>query len=247
MTPPERLSRRSLLLTALPACAPARADATPLHVLIDGSIEMPQVQIKGDQPVDGLQYLIAVELGRRLGRPLRFHLVPRRRVPQLLLDGQEADLICNYMPGWLPGPLQWSRPYLDDGDLLITAARRPAAARLQDLSGQPIGTVAGFQYPEVEAVLGAGFRRDDAPNLVNTLRKMAAGRVDHAIVGHLSFDYLQRRGEVPLALYPPVELTRLRTGCALSPHSSLSLARLNAALAAMQADGTLTRIVDRYR
>ena len=240
-------SRRSLLLLALAGTAPVRAQEPALVVLIDGSIEMPQARFHHGRAVDGLQYHLAMELGRRLGREVRFRLVPRRRVPALLKDGQDADLICNYMPGWLPGPLLWSRPYLDDGDLLVTAARRPAIARLADVTGQPVGTVAGFLYPEAQAALGAGFVRDDAPNLIATLHKMALGRFDHAIVGRVSFEYLLRRGEVPLKLHPPLVIARLRTACALSPHSSLPLARLDAALAAMQADGTLTRILDRFR
>ncbi len=247
MTLPRRLSRRGLLLAGLAGVCAARAEEPPLHVLVDGSLEMPQVQFKDGRPVDGLQYLLAMELGQRLGRMVRFRLVPRRRIAQLLDQGQEADLVCNYIPGWLPGPLQWSRPYLDDADMLITAARHPAPTQLQDVSGQRIGTVSGFLYPETEAALGSGFVRDDAPNVITNLRKLASGRMDHAIVGRVTFDYLQRRSEIPLGLHPPLVIARLRTACALSPRSSLPLAQLDAALAAMQADGSLTHIVERFR
>jgi polar amino acid transport system substrate-binding protein len=247
MTLPGRVSRRSLLLAGLASPCVARADEAPLHVLVDGSIEMPQAQFKDGRPVDGLQYLLALELGQRLGRAVRFRLVPRRRIAQLLDQGQEADLICNYIPGWLPGPLQWSRPYLDDADMLVTATRRPPPAQLQDVAGQRIGTVSGFLYPETETALGSGFVRDDAPNLITNLRKLASGRIDYAIVGRVTFDYLQRRGEVPLELHPPLVIARLRTACALSPRSSLPLAQLDAALAALQADGGLARIIERFR
>lgn len=247
MRSPHAVPRRRLVLAALAAAAPAVAQEPALHVLVDGSIEMPQALFKDGQAVDGLQVQLAQEIGRRLGRSVRFHLVPRRRVAPMLVEGQEADLICNYLPGWLPGPLQWSRAYLDDADLLVTAARRPPLTRLQDAAGQPIGTVSGFLYPEVESGLGIGFVRDDAPNAIATLRKLALGRVDHALVGRVTFEYLVRRGDVPLELHPPLVVTRFKTACALSPRSSLRLAQLDAALAAMQADGTLGRILDRYR
>ena len=247
MVLPALMSRRSLLLTALAGSGLVRAEDTPLVFLVDGSIEMPQAQFKDGKPVDGLQYHLALELGQRLSRPARFRLVPRRRVAQVLDQGREADLVCNYIPGWLPGPLQWSRPYLDDADLLITATRRPAPAQLQDVAGQRIGTVSGFLYPETEAALGVGFVRDDAPNLITNLRKLASGRIEHAIVGRVTFDYLLRRGDVPLELHPPLVIARLRTACALSPRSSLSLAQLDSAIAAMQADGSLGRIVERFR
>lgn len=240
-------TRRQLLL-ALAAPTGARAvEAPPLVVLIDSSVQMPQAQIRDGQVVDGLQHDIAVELGRRLGRQLRFRIVPRRRVGPLLMAGAEADLICTYLPAWLPEPLQWSKPFLDDGELLVTARRHAAPARLQDVAGERIGTIAGFEYTEVAATLGAGFRRDDGPSLESLLRKLALGRVDHALVGRASFDYLLRRGEVPLALHKPLPVAHWRTACALSPHAAVTLAELDAALAALQADGTLVRIVDRYR
>ena len=216
MTLPGRVPRRSLLLAGLAGAWTAQAKEPPLQVLIDGSIEMPQALFKDGRPVDGLQVLLALELGQRLGRSVRFRLAPRRRIAQMLDQGQEADLICNYIPGWLPGPLQWSRPYLDDADMLVTAVRQPAPAQLQDVRGQRIGTVSGFFYPEAEAALGSGFVRDDAPNLITNLRKLASGRIDHAIVGRVTFEYLQRRGELPLSLHPPLVIAKQRVACALS-------------------------------
>jgi ABC-type amino acid transport substrate-binding protein len=243
------LNRRRLLLMPLATTAgAARAgEPAPLHVLVDGSTEMPQALIQDGRVVEGLQYDIALEIGRRTGRVVNFHLVPRRRVAQMLLAGEQADLICNYKPAWLPGPLQWSRNFLEGGELLVTASRHSAPRRLEDLAGQRIGTIAGFIYPELEAALGTGFLRDDAPNLASSLKKLATGRMDHAIVVRSNFDYLRKRGEVTVDLHPPLIVSRLHTGCALSPRSSLTLAQLDDALAALQADGSLTRILDRYR
>jgi ABC-type amino acid transport substrate-binding protein len=208
---------------------------------------MPQALVQDGQVLDGLQFHLAQELGQRLSRAIHFRPAPRRRIAQLLADGRQADFICNYLPGWLPGPLHWTRPYLDDADLLVTAARRPAPTQLRDVAGQRIGTVAGFFYPEAEAQLGAGFVRDDATNLIASLRKLASGRMDHALVGRLTFEYWQRRGDIPLDVHPPLVIARLRTACALSPHSSLPLAQLDAAIGALQADGSLARIVERSR
>ena len=240
------LTRRQLLL-ALGAPGSGAAAEAPLVVLVDSSVQMPQALIRDGQVVDGLQHDIAVNLARRLGRVPHFRVVPRRRVGPLLLAGEDADLICTYLPAWLPEPLQWSRPFLDDGELLVTARRRPAPTRLQDVAGQRIGTIAGFEYTQVTTMLGAGLRRDDGPNLESLLRKLSLGRVDHALVGQASFEYLLRRGEVPVALHTPLVVTHWRTACALSPRAPLALSDLDAALAAMQADGSLTRIVDKYR
>lgn len=238
---------RRAVLVALGGWQLAPAASPALVVLIDGAVQMPQAQIEGDAVVDGLQHDIALEIGRRIGRPVRFRIVPRRRVGPLLLAGSEADMICTYLPAWLDGPLAWSRPFLEDGELLITTRRQPAPRALQELAGVPLGTIAGFEYAQATAALGTGFRRDDSPNLEALLRKLALGRFDHAIVGRSSFEYLQHRGEVPVPLHPPLEVSRWRSRCALSPRATLPLADLDGALSAMQADGSLTRIVDRYR
>jgi len=240
-------TRRQLLLALAAPVAADAAEAPPLVVLVDSSVQMPQALIRDGQVVDGLQHDITVELARRLGRALRFRVLPRRRVGPSLAANDEADLICTYLPAWLPEPLQWSKPFLDDGELLITARRREAPARLRDVAGQRIGTIAGFEYTEVAAALGAGFKRDDGPNLESLLRKLAVGRVDHALVGRASFEYLLRRGEVPVALHTPLVVAHWRTACALAPNAPVTLTELDAALAAMQADGGLGRIVDRYR
>lgn len=244
------LTRRSLLFAGAAAGSAGpglAADPVPLIVLIDSTVQMPQALIRDGQVVEGLQHDIALEIGLRVGRPVRFRVVPRRRVGSLLLAGEEADLLCTYLPAWLREPVQWSHPFLEDGEVLVTARRRTAPLRLQDVAGQRIGTIAGFEYAQVAGELKAGFLRDDSPNLDSLLRKLALGRVDHAIVGRSSFEYLQHRGEVPVPLHPPLVVAHWRTSCALSPHASLALAELDFALAAMQADGSLTRIVDRYR
>lgn len=243
------LTRRLWLVAAgslAPWCA-ARADLSLLVVLVDNTVQLPQALIKGNEVVAGLQHDIALELGRRLQREVRFRVVPRRRVGPLLEAGVDADLICTYLPAWLPGPFRWSQPFLDDGELLITATRRAAPARLLDVAGHRIGTIAGFEYPDMQKFLGRAFVRDDGPGLEATLRKLAIGRVDHALVGRTSFEYLQRQGQLPVALHPPLVVSRWRTSCALSPGAGLPLAALDAAITAMRSDGTLDRMTGKYR
>ena len=47
--------------------------------------------------------------------------------------------------------------------------------------------------PIVNALPPRRFARDDAPNALATLRKQMLGRVEHAIVGRVVFDYLKLR------------------------------------------------------
>lgn len=159
-----------------------------ITVLVDDTVRLPGADIVAGQLVGGLQHDVAKELGRRLGREVRFRVVSRRRVAAVLAEGRDADMICTYTPVWLGGPLRWSQPFLEDADLLVSAARGPAPRRLEDLAGQPIGTIKGFEYPDAYGVLGAGFVRDDAPNVAINLKKLAVGRIEHIIVGRQTFD-----------------------------------------------------------
>jgi polar amino acid transport system substrate-binding protein len=236
------------------ACAMAlswgttHAQAAPtLHVLVDGSTEMPQAQIAGDRVVDGLARDLGLQLGARLDRSVSFRVLPRRRLADTLVAGVQADLLCNFKPDWLPGELHWSQPFLPDAMLVISTTSAPAPRRMADLAGQPIGTINGFVYPEFDQALGARFRREDAPTLQANLRKLAAGRMGHAIVGRTTLDYVMRRNEYPLALHPPLLIASFKTQCALSRHSSVKLSELNTAIATLQADGSLQRLLDRYR
>ena len=88
----------------------------------------------------------------------------------------------------------------------------------------------------------------DAEMAIDALEEARlANPIVHVEDGVEVMDYLLRRGEVPVAVHPPLAVARWRTACALSPQAGVALAELDAALAAMQADGSLARIVDRYR
>lgn len=238
---------RLLLLSLLLAVGCARAQPALLHVLVDASTEMPQAQIAADRVTGGLAHDLALELGTRLSREVRFRVLPRRRVGEALLAGERADLLCNYLPAWLPAGLQWSQPFLPDAMLVISLRRASAPQGLADLADQTIGTIAGFVYPEFEQALGPRFRREDAPDAQANLRKLAAGRMDHAIIGRTSFEYLLRRDPAGPALHAPLVVSRFKTRCALAPRSGLKLAELNAAIAALESDGGLQRLLARYR
>ncbi|MDT9000987.1 transporter substrate-binding domain-containing protein [Paucibacter sp. APW11] len=224
----------------------AAAPAAELVLAVDTSTEMPLAQLSGKDVVDGLHHDLGLELARRLQRRPRFLALPRMRIVQALEQG-EADLVCIYLPPWLPGPLDWSKPFIPQADWLVsrTEAKRPQS--LADLVGQRIGTVHGFSYPALSQALGAGLVRDDAPSSSANLRKLALGRVQHAVVSQRLLEYTQRERRGLLDLHPPLLISEELTQCARSRRSSVSLNDLNAAIDALAADGTLNRLQARYR
>jgi len=228
-------------------CATLAQAQAPLHVLVDNSTEMPQGRFERDQLVGGIHYDVGLALAEKLGRAVRFRVLPRKRMVDELLQGREADMVCGYLPDWLPGVTAWSRPFLPDEQWLLSDRSVPAPRGLAELSGQRIGTVLGFVYPEVQQQLGPAFVREDAPDAGANLRKLSLGRMHHAVVGRLQFDYQVRQGGYKMDLHPPLVISSYLSQCALSRRSSVTLVELNKAITALQAEGGVQRILAKYR
>ena len=109
-----------------------------------------------------------------------------------------------------------------------------------------MATVLGYYYPELEKAMGAGFVRDDGHSSSGNLRKMAAGRLHHAITQQSTLDYYLQVGE-KLSLYPPLVVKNYMAQCAVSPQGQVSVAEVNKAISAVLKDGELARITAAYQ
>jgi polar amino acid transport system substrate-binding protein len=234
------------LLALLIAGCCAAAPAEPLVMLVDTGALMPHARIENGRVVEGIRADLGVALARRMGREVQLRTVSRKRMAGALARG-EGDMVCGYLSEWLPGPFGWSRPFIPDEALLVTATSAAAPHVLADVAGRPVGTVLGHLYPEMVESLHAGFVRDDAPNAVTNLHKLQVGRVQHALVGRRMLEYQQRIGYFQLALHPPLVVSKVMAQCALRPGSTVGLPALNDAINRLVAEGELTRILDKYR
>jgi ABC-type amino acid transport substrate-binding protein len=231
------------LLLAL-AALPARA--SDITFLVDTGTEMPMARFQGRQLVGGIQYDVGHTLAKAMGRNARFETLPRQRMLGALEKGN-ADLICGYVPQWLPGPFAWSQPFLPTVEVLLTSAAAERPRKLADVSGQPIGTVLGYKHPELERVLGEGFVRDDGPTTDASLRKLAVGRMRHAVTSEYIYQYRIKQAELPLMVHPPLLVKRYMTQCAVAPSGRVTLAEVDAGLAQMMRNGAVAEITARYR
>jgi ABC-type amino acid transport substrate-binding protein len=221
------------------------AAAPPLVVLVDTGTEMPMAGFRDGRLAEGIHKDLGTALAARLGREAGFLLLPRKRIAMALEAGQ-ADVLCLYLPPWLPGNFQWTRGFFPVSEVVVTDTSVAQPHNLRDLNGKPVATVLGYYYPELEKAMGNGFIRDDGHSSSGNLRKMAAGRLHHAITQQSTLDYYLKVGE-KLSLYPPLVVKHYKAQCAVSPQGSVNVNEVNKAIEQIVKDGSVSKIISNYQ
>lgn len=238
------LRTSSFLLVLALGALPARA--SDMTFLVDTGTEMPMARFTGWKLSGGIHYDVGHALAKAMGRNAKFMTLPRQRMVSALEKGT-ADVICGYVPQWLSGQFDWSQPLIPTVEVLLTSVAVERPRKLSDVSGQVIGTVLGYKYPELERVLGDGFLRDDGPTTEASLRKLAVGRMRHAVTSEYIYHYRMKQRDLPLAVHEPLLVKRYVTQCAVSPKGSVTVGEVNAGIAHLARNGAVTEIVAKYR
>lgn len=236
----------ALLLMSAQATCRAQGQALPLlRFIAPTNNAMPIAGFEADVLVKGVVKDLSELLAARLGRRAVFKGLPSRRVSAALAAG-EADAICFVLPEWLSGDFNWTRGLIPDASLVAATLDAPDLRDLHDLAGQPLGTVLGYAYPTLQAALGDKLKRADVTNMTTNLRRLAAGRVRYALVEKTALDYfLKHRPEAPVRIAWVVE--RFEARCAFSKSAVLPFAEVKQAVDRMVADGSVERLLARYR
>jgi ABC-type amino acid transport substrate-binding protein len=209
------------------------------------NLSMPLAHFDGDQLDAGILKDLGDAIAQRLGMRARFLPQPSKRVGPALLQGK-ADGVCYVLPRWLDGSFDWSPPVIPNAGVVAASSDTPPLRVVTDLADKPLGTVLGYRYPEFEEALGSHFLREDAPTMDANIRKLAAGRMRYAIVELNSLAYFLR-GEPTARLKPVLPISTFTTQCAFSRQSKLPFTQVNEAVTALLADGSVERILARYR
>jgi polar amino acid transport system substrate-binding protein len=189
----------------------------------------------------GFQQALGAALAKQLNRPLQLMPLPRKRMMNAL-ESADGDIVCGYSPAWFIGRVDWTRPFIPTSEVLIASRRVPAPASLEDIRGKTVGTVLGFNYPEVQRRLGSGFVRDDAPSLELTLRKWQGGRFDYFLATGVTVERQFNSGELAGG-FNQLVVSEEKTGCAVARRGSLRVAEVNAAIDAIEKSGELARVL----
>lgn len=117
---------------------------------------------------------------------VRFHVLPYTRCKQQVLNGELVACVSMSPAPELRGKVRFSaRPLFVFTCRFFENPRRPLPRRIEDFPrGMRVGTVLGYEYPpEMLARLARrGAVLEPTPTEETNLRKLAAGRIDAAVV-----------------------------------------------------------------
>ncbi len=224
-------------------CLPAWAAPDFVFVAATNNI-MPTAKFDGRRLNGGIIKDLGDAIAARLHLQARYLDTPANRVWDVLAKGQ-ADGVCYVRPEWAEGSFNWSRPVLPDALVIIAHPSAPVLRKLKELSGKPLGTVSGYHYPDVEQ-LGKQFVRDDAPTMEHNLNKIASGQRQYGLVELTTLSY-RLRNDPSVRLRTEMVVTLFKAQCAFSKRSAVPFATVDAAIAGLQADGSIDKILARYR
>jgi polar amino acid transport system substrate-binding protein len=225
---------------------PARAERITFAVSTGSA--MPMTEFHHETLTGGLLKDVGDALARELQMEPAYLVLPRKRV-EAALHGAQADLLCDLRPEWLDGKQwNWTESVFSNHMIIASRAETPPLARLSQLSGERVGTVLGYRYPEMESRLGASFERDDAATDELNTSKLLNGRFSYMMSNSLFYDY-QRKvhpkgGQLNRAVFT---IRQFDTYCALPPQGKLDIDKVNRALASLRKRGDMQAIYDRYR
>jgi polar amino acid transport system substrate-binding protein len=204
---------------------------------------MPIARFEHGELAGGILKDLGEALGAVLKRKVRFVSVPSRRVGLALSEGQ-ADGVCMVLPHWIDGDFRWTAPLIPSGGVVLARADAAPIRQLADLRGKKVGTIAGYRYQQVEPVLGAQFLRDDGPSGEHTLRKLLVGRTQYALMESGTAAWHVRNNP---GLRLDIHYENTRTQCAFAARSQVPFEEVRRATESMIADGSVERIMARYR
>ncbi len=226
--------------------------AAPSQLLIGISNSLSEPRLfRHETRSEGLVPDVARALGSALQRPVEIHLLPRKRLPIALKNG-DIDGICltnPSRPDIKQVMLHWTPVLFEDIEVIVGLGSSPPVSRLEELHGQMIGTSLGYRYPLLEdEFLSGRIQRNDAPDEALNLRKLLQGRFSYIVWKEDAARWYNKNAALGNSLViSPLVIQRASLHCAFSPHAGLSEQVLEQAAHQLDSSGTLRAILQRYR
>jgi polar amino acid transport system substrate-binding protein len=225
------------------------AAPAPLRFSISDSWTMPMVQLDQGQPTQGILYDLMLSLATQVGRPAKFHVLPRARIDTAMERG-DVDVRCYVTPAWLnnlSGDYTWSIPLLVQRNVLATGRVPSTSVALDSLAPQHIGTVLGYSYPTLEARFASGqFSRDDSRSEEQVLQKLVAGRFNYAVINEWILDRFNQQLPPTQRLHTVAVIEEQRLGCYVRNDPQVPGQQILRTLLRMKMSGEIDEIIQLY-
>ncbi|MDT0176831.1 cystine ABC transporter substrate-binding protein [Pantoea sp. RRHST58] len=195
----------------------------------------------------GFEVEFAQQLAQHLG--VKAKLQPTKWDGMLAsLDSKRIDVVINQVTisDERKKKYDFSTPYTISGVQALTMkAKAGTISKPEDLAGKKVGVGLGSNYEQWlrDNVKGVDIRTyDDDPTKYQDLR---SGRLDAILVDRLAaLDLVKKTGNTMAVAGAP--FSRLESGVALRKGNDDLLNAVNQAIAAMQKDGSLTRLSEKW-
>ena len=192
--------------------------------------------------LSGFEIDVARLLARKMGLKPEFTTIEWSGILAGLSAGK-VDIILNQV-GITPqreASFDFSEPYTrSSAQLIVRKDEQRQFASLDDLKGKKLGVGQGTNYEErARAVAGVDVK--SYPGAPEYLQDLAAGRVDAALNDSLMVSYLLKASSLPIKAGAPIgEVAQM--GIPFVKGNPQFKAALNAALAAIIADGSFAKV-----
>ena len=236
--------------------APALAQER-LRVLVPEGSSMPFakfVRVNGVSVVAaGLEKDWAEAMAMQMGRVADIVAIPAKRVVDFAAKG-DFDLQCFQSPAWYSAEslavYQWLKtPVLAVEERLIAGKDAAPVSTLADLHGKRVGVVLGYRYPLLDPLFANHtLVKEVAPHESSLIDKQLRARADYSVFKSLNLAYLQKTDASYAGLMEsPLVISRTELFCMRPRKSPVSLSALTLAQDALIANGTLKKVLARYR
>ena len=233
--------------TAQPAAAPAPAAAAKIVVGLDDNF--PPMGFRNDkQELVGYDIDMAREAARRMGMEADFKPIDWS-AKEAELNGRRVDALWNGMTitEERKKNVAFTRPYMENHQIIVVTAASPIHAKA-DLAGKVVGVQDGSSAVEAVAKDPVSRQMKEIKKFgdnVAALMDLTTGRLDAVVVDEVVGRYYTSRKAGQYRILSD-NFGSEEYGVGLRKDDKALLAKLDAALDAMKADGTAQKIAAKW-
>lgn len=225
--------------------------AEVLKISYSRSSDEPYVLIDKRQLTGGVLKEIMDALSVQSGIKMEYVLVPRRNQDMEMKTGN-IDGMCLINSDEIVNSNEylWSNSLYEEEDVLIV--RKSDAQSLQNIDsliGRKIGTLQAHSYPGLEPYFeNKSIERVENKKLINNMNQLRFGVIDAAIGTKLAVGYCLKKQKMENMLMVSKNIIdKQDLHCAFRKEKSLSLKKINSALAKLKEQGVIDKIIRKYR